>query len=116
MSHDAVHIRPVSIYNHINKYNSRLFPTNYSDKLEPSNRICRRHFQQSGLIYRCCLFLFFYSVERPFQDYFTHIETSQSVGGRNGSTPGKPPDTPQAELGLSQMWPVRGSNLHQTQW
>ena len=25
--------------------------------------------------------VFFYSVKRPFQDYFTHIETSQSVGG-----------------------------------
>ena len=27
------------------------------------------------------IYFFFYSVYRPCQDYFTHIETSQSVGG-----------------------------------
>ena len=35
-----------------------------------------------------CLFLF-YSVKRPFQDYFTHIETSQSVDGTKREYPGK---------------------------
>ena len=29
------------------------------------------------------------SVKRPFQDYFTHIETSQSVGGAKREYPGK---------------------------
>ena len=32
-----------------------------------------------SLIYR--LQIFFYLTVLPFQDYFTHIETSQSVGG-----------------------------------
>ena len=35
-------------------------------------------------------FLFFFnSVKRPFQEYFTHIETSQSVGGAKREYPGK---------------------------
>ena len=34
-------------------------------------------------------FFFFDSVQRPFQDYFTHIETSQSVGGAKREYPGK---------------------------
>ena len=42
------------------------------------------------------------------------IETSKSVGGRNGSTPGKPPDTSASRTCLAHMWPVRGSNLHCT--
>ena len=33
--------------------------------------------------------LFFNSVLRPFQDYFSSYETGQSVGGRNGRTPRK---------------------------
>ena len=58
------------------------------------------------------LFVFFFnSVLRPFQDYF-----SQSVGGAKMGEPKKNHMThPQAELGLSHMWPVRGSNPHQTQ-
>ena len=43
------------------------------------------------------------SVKRPFQDYFTHIKTSQSVGGAKLSTPGKSPNTPQVELDLSHI-------------
>ena len=57
-------------------------------------------------------FLFFFnSVLRPFQDYFSSYETGQSVGG---AKTGKPREKkkkhlahPQAELGLSHMWPVR---------
>ena len=38
------------------------------------------------------------------QDYFTHFETSQSLGGaKTGDPREKPPDHPQAELGLSLM-------------
>ena len=33
--------------------------------------------------------LFHYSVQHPFQDYFIHIETSQSVGGAKREYPGK---------------------------
>ena len=36
---------------------------------------------------------FFYQFNVPFK-IISLIETSQSIGGQNGSTPGKPPDTP----------------------
>ena len=43
-------------------------------------------------------------------------EMSQSVDGRKASTPRKNHLAHrQANLGLSHMWPVRGSNPHQTQ-
>ena len=58
---------------------------------------------------------FFNSVLRPFQDYFSSYETGQSVGGRKREDPEKNHLAhPQAELGLSHMWPDRGSNPHQT--
>ena len=45
------------------------------------------------------------------QDYLTHLEPSQSVGGEKTADPReKLPDHPQAELGLSHMWPELGSN------
>ena len=45
------------------------------------------------------LFFYFDSVKRPFQDYFTHIETSQSVGGAKMGEPRKTHLThPQVEL------------------
>ena len=48
------------------------------------------------------------------QDNFTHFEPSQSLGGaKTGDSREKPPDNPQAELGLSHMWPERGSNPQQ---
>ena len=51
-------------------------------------------------------FLFFFnSVLRPFQDYFSSYETGQSVGWRKRENHLA---HPQAELGLSHMWPVRG--------
>ena len=38
---------------------------------------------------------FFYSVLRPFQDYFSSFETGQSVGGAKTGVPReKPPGTP----------------------
>ena len=59
---------------------------------------------------------FFYSVLRPFQDYFSSYETGLSVGGRKRENPEKNHLAHlQAELGLSHMWPERGSNPHQTQ-
>ena len=56
-------------------------------------------------------FLLFFSLIQfnvPF-NIISLIETSQSIGGANHLT------HPQAELVLSHMWPVPGSNLHQTQ-
>ena len=62
------------------------------------------------------IYIFFNSVLRPFQDYFTSYETGQSVGGRKRENPEKNHLAhPQEELSLSHMWPVRGSNTHQTQ-
>ena len=61
-------------------------------------------------------FFFFNSVLRPFQEYFSSYETDQSVGGRKREDPEKNHLAhPQAELGLSHMWPERGSNPHKTQ-
>ena len=57
-------------------------------------------------------FFFFNSVLRPFQDYFSSYETGQSVGGQKRENPEKNHLAhPQAELGLSHMWPVRGSEI-----
>ena len=50
----------------------------------------------------CVIFYIFFIIiiiiqfNVPFK-IISLIETSQSIGGANGSTPGKPPDTPQAE-------------------
>ena len=45
-------------------------------------------------------FLFFFiQFNVPFK-IISLIETSQSIGGRNGSTPGKPPDTPASRTWL----------------
>ena len=64
----------------------------------------------------CVLFFFFNSVLRPFQDYFSSCETGQSVGGPKREKSKKNHLAhPQAKLGLSHMWPERGSNPHQTQ-
>ena len=61
-------------------------------------------------------FAYIDSVLRPFQDYFSSYETGQSVGGAKMGDPEKKHLThPQAELGLSHMWPERGSNPHQSQ-
>ena len=45
-------------------------------------------------------YFFFDSVQLPFQDYFTHIETSQSVGEAKREYPRKPPDTPASRTWL----------------
>ena len=47
-------------------------------------------------------FLFCFMVH---QDYFTHFKPSQLLGGaKMGEPQEKPPDYPQAELGLSHLW------------
>ena len=57
--------------------------------------------------------IFFNSVLRPFQDYFSSYETGQSVGGaKTGEPREKPPDTPASRTWLvshvaradSQRW------------
>ena len=61
-------------------------------------------------------YLFLNSVLRPFQDNFSSYETGKSVGGRKREDSEKNHlALPQAELGLSHMWPEQGSNPHQTQ-
>ena len=46
-------------------------------------------------------FFFLNSVLRPFQDYFSSYETSQSVGGaKTGKPRKKPPDTPASRTWL----------------
>ena len=47
------------------------------------------------------IFFFFFLIQFnvPFK-IISLIETSQSVGGRNGRTPGKPPDTPASRTWL----------------
>ena len=62
-------------------------------------------------------FFFLNSVLRPFQDYFCIYETGQSgeVGRKRENPEKNHLAHPQAELGLSHMWPVRGLNPHQTQ-
>ena len=65
-----------------------------------------------------CFFVvvFFHQFNVPFK-IISLIETSQSIGGAKREYPGKNHLThPQAELGLSHMWPVRVLNLQQAQW
>ena len=45
------------------------------------------------------IFLFLIQFNVPFKIMLL-IETSQSIGGRNGRTPGKPPDTPASKTWL----------------
>ena len=42
-------------------------------------------------------FFFLIQFNVPFK-IISLIETSQSIGGRNGRTPGKPPDTPASRM------------------
>ena len=52
----------------------------------------------------------------PFKIINSSYETGQSVCGRKWENPEKNHLAyPQAELGLSHMWPERGSNPYQTQ-
>ena len=54
---------------------------------------------------------FFYFGLTAHQDYFTHFEPSQSLGGaKMGDPQEKLPDHLQAEFCLSFMWPDLGSN------
>ena len=54
---------------------------------------------------------YFYLAFTARQDYFTHHEPSQSLGGvKTGRPREKTHDHPQAALGLSHMWHELGSN------
>ena len=60
-------------------------------------------------------FFFLIQFNVPFKIISAH-EMGQSIGGRKRENPEKKHLAhPQAELGLSHMWPVRGLNPHQTQ-
>ena len=100
----------LSFKQHSSFLSSRAVPTAVFDKLSTSTI-------NSITVFFVFFFCFFFnSVLRPFQDYFSSYETGQSVGGRKRENPEKNHLAhPQAELGLSHMWPVRGSNPHQTQ-
>ena len=50
---------------------------------------------------------FFIQFNVPFKIILL-IETSQSVGGRNGSSPGKPPDPPASRTKLVSHWASAG--------
>ena len=55
--------------------------------------------------------LFFYLCFTARQDYLHSFEPGQSLGGaKMGDPREKPPDHPQAELGLSHIRPELGSN------
>ena len=61
-------------------------------------------FVLTDLVRKTCLvfffvFFFFIQFNVPFK-IISLIETSQSIGGRNGRTPGKPPDTPASRTWL----------------
>ena len=60
------------------------------------------------------IFVFFFSFTAR-QNYFFHFEPSQLLSGaKTGDPQEKTPDHPQAELGLSHMWPELG--LKPQQW
>ena len=63
-------------------------------------------------VFFCFLFFVFESVYCPFQDYFTHRDEPIDRWGETGVSRENHVLHPQAELVLSHMWPVRGSNLH----
>ena len=52
---------------------------------------------------------FFDSVKCPFQDYFTHRDEPIDRWGETGVPRENHLTHPQAELGLSHTWPVRGA-------
>ena len=69
--------------------------------------------KQSKYIY---IFFFLIHFNVPIK-IISLIEKSQSIGGAKREYPRENHLThPEAELVLSHMWPVRGSNLHQSQW
>ena len=58
--------------------------------------------------------LLFFHLGFTARHYFTYFELSQSLGRvKMGDPQEKTSDHPQAELGLSHMWPELGSNPQQ---
>ena len=71
--------------------------------MEPSGRIRLVESDKSLAEYNLQgnFFIFFYSVLRPFQDYFSSYETGQLVGGAKiGEPREKPPGTPASRTWL----------------
>ena len=65
-----------------------------------------------------CDIFFFFLIQFyvPFKTISCHIRRASQYVGRKRENPEKKHlAQPQAELGLSHMWPERGSNPHQTQ-
>ena len=60
------------------------------------------------------LFFFLIQFNVPFK-IISLIETSQSIGGAKREYPGKTTCHTRKQSLSSHMWPVQGSNLHQTQ-
>ena len=101
-SHDTAHINHVQSSNLLSITfqigDEKMYVISYEPCLE---KTCLRNFQpgltQTGLYSNRRFFFFFFFFLIQFNVPFkiiSLIETSQSIGGRNGSTPGKPPDTP----------------------
>ena len=75
------------------------------------------------IVFFVFFFLFFFFIiffliqfNVPFKIISAHMRRANQSVGRKRETPEKNHLThPQAELGLSHMWPERGSNPHQTQ-
>ena len=72
----------------------------FETKIIPSSlNQLRVHLKTETLYYFFFFFFFLIQFNVPFK-IISLIETSQSIGGRNGRTPGKPPDTPASRTWL----------------
>ena len=65
------------------------------------NKLIKYKFNRRTMDFFFFFFFFFFFIQFnvPFK-IISLIETSQSIGGRNGRTPGKPPDTPASRTWL----------------
>ena len=82
----------------------------YSDVIK-ANRLYSVTFKIYSVKLTC---FFFNSVLRPFQGYFSSYETGQLVSGAKTSPEKNHLTHPQAELGLSHMWPLARAGLEPT--
>ena len=80
-------------------------------------KVFLKYFHQLYFFHFFFYFFFFNSVLCPVQDYFSSYETwaNRKVGRKRENPEKNHLAHAQAELGMSHMWPVRGSNPHQTQ-
>ena len=82
-----------------------LLPNVYNTMYLPVSPISTSCHKSTMAIYVFFFFFFFFFFGfAARQDYFTHFERSQSLGeAKTGDPRQKPPDHPQAELGLSHI-------------